>query len=213
MHLSPEERSARIEEAIALLGILQALTQSKPAMLSGGEQQRVALARALVTRPKLLLLDEPLSALDVSTRSYVRAELKELLHKLAIPTIIVTHDYEDARVLADRVAVMDRGLIIQSGTPKEIAQYPANDFVAEFTGTNLTPIPGDGQEVTSAIAFDPWKVEVGYEPKAVQYEWQGEIRDIAWTRGICSNPSGVHSFSQNPHQSEITGDRSQQSIQ
>ncbi|WP_152667715.1 molybdate ABC transporter substrate-binding protein [Aneurinibacillus tyrosinisolvens] len=122
--------------------------------------------------------------MDVSTRSYVRAELKELLHKLAIPTIIVTHDYEDARVLADRVAVMDRGLIIQSGTPKEIAQYPANDFVAEFTGTNLTPIPGDRQEGTFAVAFDPWKVEVGYEPRAVQYEWQGKIRDMAWMGGF-----------------------------
>ncbi len=180
--LSKEEQEVRVEEVLNLLEI-QSLANTKPAMLSGGEQQRVALARALVTRPKLLLLDEPLSALDVSTRTHVRAELKLLLGKLSIPTIVVTHDYEDARVLADRVAVMDQGKIIQSGTPKEISQFPANDFVAKFTGTNLIPLL-DQETPQSCISFNPWDVEIGFESNGSEYEWQGIIRDMAWLGGL-----------------------------
>jgi molybdenum ABC transporter molybdate-binding protein len=182
-YLGKEEREQRVRETLVLLGI-EKLEQSKPAMLSGGEQQRVALARALVTRPKLLLLDEPLSALDVSTRSFVRAELKELLHRLSIPCIVVTHDYEDARVLADRVAVMDRGRIIQSGTPKEIAQFPANDFVAEFTGTNLVGLEKDGSKSMEYVSFDPWCVGIDYKSNSAKYEWKGKIRDMSWIGGF-----------------------------
>jgi molybdenum ABC transporter molybdate-binding protein len=179
--LPPQERDNRIEDTLAFLGI-EALAHSKPAMLSGGEQQRVALARALVTQPKLLLLDEPLSALDVSTRSHVRAELKQLLKKLAIPTIVVTHDYEDARVLADRVAVMDQGRVIQSGTPSEITRFPANHFVAEFTGTNLVALEsGDSQ---SYVAFDPWKAQINHETNSSTYEWPGNIRDMSTIGGF-----------------------------
>jgi len=181
-HLDKEEKLQRVLETLDFLGIRH-LAQAKPAMLSGGEQQRVALARALVTRPKLLLLDEPLSALDVSTRSHVRSELKELLQKLSIPTIVVTHDYEDARVLADRVAVMDQGLIIQSGKPKEIAEYPASDFVAEFIGTNLIPYRGVGEEQPVHISFDPWHVEINPNPTEQTYEWKGKIRDLAFHGG------------------------------
>lgn len=182
-HLEEEEKRERILDALDLLGIRH-LAQAKPAMLSGGEQQRVALARALVTRPKLLLLDEPLSALDVSTRSHVRTELKELLQKLSIPSIVVTHDYEDARVLADRVAVMDQGVIIQSGKPKEIAQYPASDFVAEFIGTNLVPLVEPSRETPSYISFHPWNVELAREPLSRKYEWSGNIRDMAFNGGF-----------------------------
>ncbi|BCJ88151.1 molybdate ABC transporter substrate-binding protein [Effusibacillus dendaii] len=181
--LDREEKMARVNETLDFLGI-QSLSQAKPAMLSGGEQQRVALARALVTRPQLLLLDEPLSALDISTRSFVRTELKEILRKLSIPTIIVTHDYEDARVLADRIAVMDHGEILQSGTDREISEYPASSFVAEFTGTNLLPVPArattnhpDSAKETHA-AFHPWSVAVSFQPTASGYEWQGKISDI-----------------------------------
>ncbi|PWW20239.1 molybdenum ABC transporter molybdate-binding protein [Cytobacillus oceanisediminis] len=181
--LATEEREKRINETLSFLGI-EALAQSKPSMLSGGEQQRVALARALVTQPKLLLLDEPLSALDVSTRSHVRTELKELLGKLSIPTIVVTHDYEDARVLADRVAVMDKGKIIQTGTPREIAQFPANHFVAEFTGTNLIAVETADSEISDYVAFDPWKVKVSRESKNSVLEWHGEICDMAVTGGF-----------------------------
>ncbi len=182
-HLEKEERTQRIIEALEFLGIRH-LAQAKPAMLSGGEQQRVALARALVTRPKLLLLDEPLSALDVSTRSHVRTELKELLQKLSIPSIVVTHDYEDARVLADRVAVMDQGVIIQSGNSKEIAQYPASDFVAEFIGTNLLPHMDPGQEQPSFVSVHPWHVEISEEPQPRRYQWAGKIRDMAFQGGF-----------------------------
>jgi molybdenum ABC transporter ATP-binding protein/molybdenum ABC transporter molybdate-binding protein len=184
--LQSEERDERIQETLSFLGI-EHLAHSKPAMLSGGEQQRVALARALVTQPKLLLLDEPLSALDVSTRSHVRAELKQLLKKLSIPTIVVTHDYEDARVLADRVAVMDQGKVIQFGTPSEITRSPANNFVAEFTGTNLVAIEkndGDSSESLAYVAFDPWKVQISRVPQSSSYEWSGEIRDMSTIGGF-----------------------------
>jgi molybdenum ABC transporter molybdate-binding protein len=176
-HLPKEEKAVRVEEVINLLG-LKKLAHAKPVMLSGGEQQRVALARALVTRPKLLLLDEPLSALDISTRSHVRSELKSILRTLSIPSIVVTHDYEDARILGDRIAVMDRGVIIQSGSAKQISQYPASDFVAEFTGTNLLSIGSD------FISFDPWRVEVTHRPKGTDLEWAGKILDIAWMGGF-----------------------------
>jgi molybdenum ABC transporter molybdate-binding protein len=178
-----EEREKRIQETLAFLGI-ESLAQSKPAMLSGGEQQRVALARALVTQPKLLLLDEPLSALDVSTRSRVRTELKQLLQKLSIPTIVVTHDYEDARVLADRVAVMDQGKVIQSGIPREVAQFPANHFVAEFTGTNLVAVENRITESSLYVSFDPWKGNVSRKTRAEAYEWNGEILDIVMLGGF-----------------------------
>lgn len=178
--LTRDEQDKRVNETLAFLEIKR-LADSKPPLLSGGEQQRVALARALVTKPKVLLLDEPLSALDVSTRSRVRMELKELLKKLSIPTIIVTHDFEDARVLADKVAVMDQGIIIQSGTQEEIARYPASPFVAQFTGTNLLPA---GEDSRTYVAFDPWKVSVTLEPENKQYQWQGKIRDINYNGGF-----------------------------
>lgn len=181
-HLSKEERAKRVEQALEFVGI-QHLSHAKPAMLSGGEQQRVALARVLVTQPKLLLLDEPLSALDVSTRSHVRAELKELLRKLSIPTIVVTHDFEDARVLADRIAVMDKGIIVQSGRQKDIQERPVNSFVAEFTGTNLLPQQAD-ESTVQMVAFDPWSAEVSGRPSALRYEWKGTIRDISWLGGF-----------------------------
>ena len=107
--------------------------------LSGGERQRVALARALARDPAVLLLDEPLSALDAHTRAGVRAELRELLHGLGLPTLLVTHDFEDAATLADRVGVISEGRILQLGTPTELVSIPADPFVATFTGAMLLP--------------------------------------------------------------------------
>jgi molybdate transport system ATP-binding protein len=106
-----------------------------PAELSGGQQQRVALARALVTNPKILLLDEPFSALDGPTRAQLRHDLRELQTQLKIPTVLVTHDLAEANVLADRIAVYHRGQIQQVGTPDEIMRRPANLTVARLTGT------------------------------------------------------------------------------
>jgi iron(III) transport system ATP-binding protein len=111
-----------------------------PSALSGGQQQRVALARALATSPGLLLLDEPLSALDAQVRIHLRNEIKDLQRELKITTIMVTHDQEEAMQMADRIVVMNHGVIEQVGSPEEIYQYPASAFVANFVGTtNLLP--------------------------------------------------------------------------
>lgn len=115
------------------------LANAKPATLSGGERQRVALARALARRPRVLLLDEPMSALDPHTRAGVRAELHDLLRELALPTLIVTHDFEDAAALADRVGVMAAGRVRQIAVPAELLGAPADEVVAGFAGANVLP--------------------------------------------------------------------------
>ena len=106
-----------------------------PAQLSGGQQQRVALSRALATEPGLLLLDEPLSALDAKVRQHLRLEIKALQRRLGVTTIMVTHDQEEALTMADRIVVMNHGIIEQVGTPLEIYREPATAFVADFIGT------------------------------------------------------------------------------
>src|SRR5262249_6407443 len=113
------------------------LEAARPGELSGGEKQRVALARALARDPQVLLLDEPLAALDAHTKTTVRAELHDLLAGLDIPVLLVTHDFEDAAALADRVSVMVEGGLRQTGTPSGLVADPADAFVASFTGANL----------------------------------------------------------------------------
>jgi ABC-type sulfate/molybdate transport systems ATPase subunit len=113
------------------------LADAHPRELSGGERQRVALARALARGPEVLLLDEPLAALDAHTKAEVRGELRELLRELALPTLLVTHDYEDAAALADEVGVLVEGKLRQVATPAELVARPADSFVASFTGANL----------------------------------------------------------------------------
>jgi molybdate transport system ATP-binding protein len=134
---------------------ITALAGARPASLSGGERQRVALARALARDPEVLLLDEPLAALDAYTRAHVRGELRDVLRELALPTLIVTHDFEDAATLADRVGVIVQGRLLQLDRPADLVARPANPFVASFTGANLltgTAIPGpDG---LTAVALD-----------------------------------------------------------
>jgi iron(III) transport system ATP-binding protein len=125
--------AARVAELLALVG-LTSHAEKYPAQMSGGQQQRVALARALAAEPGLLLLDEPLSALDAIVRLRLRAELRALQRRLGVTTVMVTHDQEEALGLADRVAVMDRGRIMQIGTPQEIYGSPTNAFVAGFVG-------------------------------------------------------------------------------
>jgi molybdate transport system ATP-binding protein len=116
---------------------LAALADARPAELSGGERQRVGLARALARHPDVLLLDEPLSALDARTRAHVREELHELLEELDIPTLVVTHDFADAAALGPRVSVIVDGRIVQSGAPADLIAAPASPFVADFAGGNL----------------------------------------------------------------------------
>ncbi|WP_165311245.1 ABC transporter ATP-binding protein [Vibrio ziniensis] len=120
-------------------GLLETVSLSEfgdryPNQLSGGQQQRVAIARALAVEPSLLLLDEPLSALDAQVRAGLRQELREVQQSLCIPTLMVTHDQEEAMSMADKIVCMDRGRIVQIGSPKELYTRPANRFVAEFMG-------------------------------------------------------------------------------
>jgi molybdate transport system ATP-binding protein len=159
------------------------LARAPVSELSGGERQRVALARALGRDPAVLLLDEPLSALDVHTRAGVRAELRELLDALGLPTVLVTHDFEDAATLAHRVGVLSEGQVLQLGTPTELVALPSDAFVASFTGATvlrgqavetrngLTRVALDGgvsvwssDSATSGpvnVAVYPWDVSVG----------------------------------------------------
>jgi len=130
---SREEIKRRVSWALELLG-LKGLEDRYPLQLSGGQQQRVALARAIVVEPKVLLLDEPLSNLDAKLRVRVREEIVSIQRKLGITTIYVTHDQEEAMSISDRIAVMDRGRIIQVGTPWEVYNNPANLFIATFMG-------------------------------------------------------------------------------
>ena len=128
-----EDQQRRVSELLNLIG-LSALAEQYPSQISGGQQQRVALARALATSPNLLLLDEPLSALDAQVRTHLRGEIKALQQQLGITTIMVTHDQEEALTMADRIVVMNHGVIEQIGTPAEIYQHPASRFVASFVG-------------------------------------------------------------------------------
>ncbi|HXR43677.1 MAG TPA: ABC transporter ATP-binding protein [Pseudolysinimonas sp.] len=139
--VNPEDRKRRAAEALEMVG-LGHLGGRYAHQLSGGQQQRVALARALVTRPRVLLLDEPLSALDAKVRVQLRDEIRRIQTELGITTLFVTHDQEEALAVADRVAVMNSGNIEQIGTPEELYRTPATPFVADFVGLS-NRIPGD----------------------------------------------------------------------
>src|SRR4051812_35213177 len=135
------EATRRVEDLLRLVGLPG--TEGKyPAQLSGGQQQRIALARALATSPGLLLLDEPLSALDARVRLRLRDEIKSLQRRLGVTTIMVTHDQEEALAMADRIVVMNQGVIEQVGTPMDIYRKPTTAFVADFVGT-MTFLDGE----------------------------------------------------------------------
>jgi len=148
---SKTEIKARVAELLELVGLPEQGSKY-PAQLSGGQQQRIALARAIATNPGLLLLDEPLSALDAKVRVYLRHEIKDLQRKLGVTTVMVTHDQEEALALADRIVVMDQGTIEQVGTPTEIYREPASLFVADFIG--------EMNQIT-ATAASPDSVSIG----------------------------------------------------
>jgi molybdate transport system ATP-binding protein len=153
------------------------LARARVGELSGGERQRVALARALARDPAVLLLDEPLSALDTHTRAGVRAELRELLEELGLPTVVVTHDFEDAATLAQRVGVISDGRILQLGTPTELVAVPIDAFVASFTGATL--LEGrtvESQDGLTGVALEGglhvWSADPGHGPVNVAvYPW------------------------------------------
>ncbi|MFN7727248.1 MAG: ATP-binding cassette domain-containing protein [Rubrivivax sp.] len=146
-----EAHRQRVDEMLALVG-LPGTEHKYPAQLSGGQQQRIALARALATRPDLLLLDEPLSALDAIERLRLRGEIRRLQQTLGVTTLMVTHDQEEALALADRIVVMHAGRIQQVGTPQAVYQAPQNDFVAHFIGRS---------NLIEAVAVDAHSVQHG----------------------------------------------------
>jgi spermidine/putrescine transport system ATP-binding protein len=131
--VAKDEIKRRVEEALELVQ-LPHMGDRKPKQLSGGQQQRVALARALINKPQVLLLDEPLGALDLKLRKAMQLELKQIQSEIGITFIYVTHDQEEALTMSDRIAVMDLGLVKQVGTPREIYEHPQNRFVADFIG-------------------------------------------------------------------------------
>ena len=179
-------RGVPVDDLLARLGIAH-LAGERPSHVSGGERQRVALARALARDPGVLLLDEPLSALDAHTRAGVRAHLQDVLTRLRLPTLIVTHDFADAAALADRIGVIADGRLRQLAPAAELVSRPRDAFVARFTGANVLtgdarPLPGGGAEVRLddgptvrsahdgegrvAVAVYPWELEVARGPAA-----------------------------------------------
>lgn len=133
LRLSSSEQTRHVEEMLAMIG-LQGYGKRRPNQLSGGQLQRVALARALVLKPKVLLLDEPLAALDKKLRERMQLELRAIQREVGVTFVFVTHDQEEALTLSDRVAVMSQGKMVQCSAPLELYQRPANRFVAEFVG-------------------------------------------------------------------------------
>jgi molybdate transport system ATP-binding protein len=158
---------------LARIGIAD-LARAKPSAISGGQAQRVALARALATEPRLLLLDEPLSALDAKTRLLVRTEVRRHLADFPGATLMVTHDPVDAAVLADRLVVIEEGRVVQQGTPRQVARRPHTDYVARLVGLNLLAGRGEGHRVLlstgGSVELAEWasgKVYVAFRPAAV----------------------------------------------
>ena len=190
----------RTRDALAMVQ-LDGLESRRPHQLSGGQRQRVALARALVKRPRVLLLDEPLAALDKKLRGQMQIELKRLQHVVGITFVVVTHDQEEALVMADRIALMREGRIVQEGTPKELYEQPASYFVADFigdmnffagtccaeglrlaTGTTLRGPVASGEDSQAWLAVRPDKLALSARRPASSEDnaLEGEVVDISY---------------------------------
>jgi putrescine transport system ATP-binding protein len=213
LSLLPGVRAKRIQEALDMVQ-LGALAKRKPHQLSGGQRQRVALARALIRRPKVLLLDEPLSALDKKLREQTQFELMNIQYQVGITFVFVTHDQDEAMALSTRIAVMNRGQVLQVGTPSEIYEFPQSRFVADFVGTtNLFEGRVTGNEpghllVQSAeagcdllvdelgrfgsgqrvwVALRPEKIRLSKEP--VASGGVNQVKGVVWELGYLGNRS------------------------
>jgi len=176
----PKELAARVAEMLAMMEIGE-LRDRRVDQLSGGQRQRVAIARAIAVRPRVLLLDEPLTALDALLRERLRVDIDALLRKLGVTAVYVTHDQAEAMALGDRIVVMSQGLVTQIGTPREIYYRPANRFVADFVGTmnRVTGTAADGFLETRSGRI-PWEgtergeVEVLFRPENAAITTPGE---------------------------------------
>jgi molybdate transport system ATP-binding protein len=193
--MSRSERRARAQELLERFGVGK-LADARPRTLSGGERQRVAVARVLARRPGVLLLDEPLSALDARTRAGAARELESVLREVEVPALLVTHDFAEAAQLGDRVGVIDAGRVVQEGTATELAAAPRSAFVADFAGAvvltgrargganGLTHVELDGGgAVTStdrgegpvAVSVYPWEITIGPEREAAHGSAQNRL--------------------------------------
>jgi putative spermidine/putrescine transport system ATP-binding protein len=175
------ERSGRVAEALELVR-LGGFGGRRPAQLSGGQRQRVALARAVVNRPQVLLLDEPLGALDLKLRQEMQIELKRIQREVGITFVYVTHDQEEALTMSDRLAVFHQGRIEQLGPPAEVYEHPASEFVAGFVGvSNVLERTVDGQ--TQRISVRPEKIHMLGEdttPEEGAHVERGVIREVVY---------------------------------
>ncbi|HEY5731428.1 MAG TPA: ABC transporter ATP-binding protein [Anaerolineales bacterium] len=183
--VSKPKRMKRVDEMLELVQ-LKGYADRKPAQLSGGQRQRVALARALINHPKVLLLDEPLGALDLKLRQQMQVELKTIQQRVGITFIFVTHDQEEALSMSDRIALFREGSIEQVGSPAEIYEHPATSFVAGFVGTSNL-VSGElanriiGRSMTFSIR--PEKIQLGdlnAEISSDSYSTEGVVRDVVY---------------------------------
>jgi putative spermidine/putrescine transport system ATP-binding protein len=194
------ERRERVEEALRLVRLV-GMGKRRPSELSGGQRQRVALARALVNRPLVLLLDEPLGALDLKLRQEMQVELKSLQREVGITFLFVTHDQEEALTMSDRIAVFNNGRIEQVGTPGEIYEQPTTAFVAGFVGTSNL-IPADRARallgMDAAVTLRPEKIRMapaGTSAAAGEFAAAGRVADVVYlgahTRYVVELDAGI----------------------
>ena len=175
--IAKQERRSRAEEALQMVR-LPDYGKRKPSQLSGGQRQRVALARAIVNRPRVLLLDEPLGALDLKLREEMQIELKRIQQEVGITFVYVTHDQEEALTMSDRLAVFNNGLIEQIAAPADVYERPATEFVAGFVGVSNV-LERDGQR----FVVRPEKIRIleqGEEPYAGAHVESGQVRDVVY---------------------------------
>lgn len=179
------ERNKRVADALELVRLPQ-MAKRKPSQMSGGQRQRIALARALVNRPRVLLLDEPLGALDLKLRQEMQIELKQIQKQVGITFVFVTHDQEEALTMSDRIAVFNAGKIEQIGTPAEIYEHPHTAFVAGFVGTSNLVRSDVAQKLTGrneTFSIRPEKIRMVEPGSPVQDGWmalEGTVREVVY---------------------------------